>query len=185
MTSRPIKPAVIVDSEFLSLQDCREVSSGYGYAGTKVGVTMRQCDNNPVSCSSMFPIFQVECSEYPVQKPVKKCAEVPKQTCVKRRIAPTCREVTKHICRQEAMSIFSRGLKFPELSWLISRGMDIYYYYLPVWGSRRRCNHPDVGECRDVDNYDIPGPHITPPPPEPNILRLNCRDNWHCVPARR
>ena len=100
----------------MSLQDCREVSSGYGY-GTKVGVAMRHFDNNPVSCSSMFPIFQVECSEYPVQKPVKKCAEVPKQTCVKRRIAPTCREVTKHICRQEAMSIVSkRGLIFPELS---------------------------------------------------------------------
>ena len=40
--------------------------------------------------------------------------------------------------------------------------------------SRRRCNPPSVAECRDVDNYDIPGPHITPPPPEPNILRLNC-----------
>ena len=54
----------------------------------------------------MWVIVQVtECSEYPVQKPVKKCAEVPKQTCVKRRLTPSCREITKHICRQEAMSL--------------------------------------------------------------------------------
>ena len=54
----------------------------------------------------MLVIVQVtECSEYPVQKPVKKCAEVPKQTCVKRRLAPSCREITKHICRQDAMSL--------------------------------------------------------------------------------
>ena len=64
----------------------------------------------------MLVTVQVECSEYPVQKPVKKCAEVPKQTCVKRRLTPTCREVTKHICRQETMSIdFS------------IQGQDIYY----------------------------------------------------------
>ena len=50
-----------------------------------------------------------QCTEYPVQKPVKKCAEVPKQTCVKRRLAPSCREVTKHICRQDAMSIAIKG----------------------------------------------------------------------------
>ena len=61
---------------------------------------------------SVSNFFQVECSEYPVQKPVKKCAEVPKQTCVKRRLAPTCREVTKHICRQDAMSIAIKGVNF-------------------------------------------------------------------------
>ena len=61
---------------------------------------------------SVSIFFQVECSEYPVQKPVKKCAEVPKQTCVKRRLAPTCREVTKHICRQDVMSIAIKGVNF-------------------------------------------------------------------------
>ena len=40
-----------------------------------------------------------QCTEYPVQKPVKKCAKIPKQSCVKRRQKHKCKEVTKQVCR--------------------------------------------------------------------------------------
>ena len=40
-----------------------------------------------------------ECSQYPVQKPVEKCASVPQQTCVRSRLATKCKNVTQNVCR--------------------------------------------------------------------------------------
>jgi len=49
---------------------------------------------------SRYNGFGEECSEYPVQKPVKKCAQVPKQSCIKRRSHLECKHVTKQLCRK-------------------------------------------------------------------------------------
>lgn len=54
------------------------------------------------SCSSS-PYGGRECSHYPVQKPVKKCAEVPKQTCLRSRLKHKCRTVTQNVCREVAV----------------------------------------------------------------------------------
>jgi len=44
-----------------------------------------------------------ECSQYPVQKPVEKCASVPQQTCVRSRLATKCKNVTQNVCRKVAV----------------------------------------------------------------------------------
>ena len=41
-----------------------------------------------------------ECSQYPVQKPVEKCASVPKQTCVRSRLKQKCKNVRQNVCRK-------------------------------------------------------------------------------------
>ena len=45
-----------------------------------------------------------ECSQYPVQKPVEKCASVPKQTCVRSRLKHKCKNVTQNVCRKVCSS---------------------------------------------------------------------------------
>merc|ERR1712038_1421130 len=44
-----------------------------------------------------------ECSQFPVQKPVEKCASVPKQSCVRSRLKQKCKNVTQNVCRKVAV----------------------------------------------------------------------------------
>merc|ERR1711936_683639 len=53
-----------------------------------------------VKSCEVSPYGVRECAQYPVQKPVKKCAEVPQQTCIRSRLKHKCRRVTQNVCRQ-------------------------------------------------------------------------------------
>ena len=46
----------------------------------------------------------LECSQYPVQKPVEKCASLPRQTCVRSRLKHKCKNVTQNVCRKILLS---------------------------------------------------------------------------------
>merc|ERR1711936_79643 len=53
-----------------------------------------------VKSCEVSPYGVRECAQYPVQKPVKKCAEVPQQTCIRSRLKHKCRRVTQNVCRK-------------------------------------------------------------------------------------
>ena len=68
------------------------LGGGAGINLNVVVVLFQSCEVSPYGVR--------ECAQYPVQKPVKKCAEVPQQTCIRSRLKHKCRRVTQNVCRQ-------------------------------------------------------------------------------------